>query len=184
VWSRNFLNIFATPLSIGEYLSGLVLSSTVTSLVGLAVMLVLATFAFGLSFFAYGVMLAPFLMVLFLFGIAMGIVGSAVVLRFGPASEWFIWPIPALISPFVGVFYPLSVLPRWMRAIAHALPPSYVFEGMRAIIAGGAASGVTLLWGIWLAVMYVVLACWFFARVHRYAVRTGLIARYSAETVS
>jgi ABC-2 type transport system permease protein len=184
VWSRNFLNIFATPLSISEYLSGLVLSSTATSLVGLAVMLVLATFAFGLSFFAYGVMLVPFLLVLFLFGIAMGIVGSAVVLRFGPASEWFIWPIPALISPFVGVFYPLSVLPRWMRAIAHALPPSYVFEGMRAIIAGGAASGVTLLWGVWLAVIYVVLACWFFARVHRYAVRTGLIARYSSETVS
>src|SRR5512141_2107205 len=39
VWSRNFLNIFATPLSIGEYLSGLVLSSIATSLVGLAVML-------------------------------------------------------------------------------------------------------------------------------------------------
>jgi ABC-2 type transport system permease protein len=184
VWSRNFLNIFATPLSIAEYLSGLVLSSTATSLFGLAVMLMLATFAFGLSFFAYGVMLVPFLMVLFLFGIAMGIVGSAVVLRFGPASEWFIWPIPALISPFVGVFYPLSVLPRWMQAIAHTLPPSYVFEGMRAIIAGGTASGVTLLWGIWLAMMYVVLACWFFARVHRHAVRTGLIARYSAETVS
>jgi len=35
-----------------------------------------------------------------------------------------------------------------------------------------------------LAMLYVVLACWFFANVHRYAVRTGLIARYSAETVS
>ena len=184
VWSRNFLNIFATPLSIWEYLGGLVLSSTATSLVGLAVMLAIATFAFGLSFFAYGVMLAPFLLVLFLFGIAMGIVGSAVVLRFGPASEWFIWPIPALLSPFVGVFYPLSVLPRWMRAVGHALPPSYVFAGMRAILAGGAASGAMLLWGVWLALGYVALACWFFARVHRHAVRTGLIARYSAETVS
>jgi ABC-2 type transport system permease protein len=184
VWSRNFLNIFATPLSIAEYLSGLVLSSTITSLVGLAVMLALATFAFGLSFFAYGAMLVPFLLVLFLFGIAMGIVGVAVVLRFGPASEWFIWPIPALISPFVGVFYPLSVLPGWMRAFALVLPPSYVFEGMRAIIAGGAASFTLLLWGVWLAVIYVLLACWVFARVHRHAVRTGLIARYSAETVS
>jgi ABC-2 type transport system permease protein len=184
VWSRNFLNIFATPLSIAEYLSGLVLSSTITSLVGLGVMLALATFAFGLSFFAYGAMLVPFLLVLFLFGIAMGIVGVAVVLRFGPASEWFIWPIPALISPFVGVFYPLSVLPGWMRAIAHVLPPSYVFEGMRTIIAGGVASLTLLLWGIWLAVIYVALACWVFARVHRHAVRTGLIARYSAETVS
>ncbi|HET7185649.1 MAG TPA: ABC transporter permease [Terriglobales bacterium] len=184
VWSRNFLNIFATPLSIFEYLGGLVLSAVATSLVGLAVMLALAMLAFGLSFFSYGVVLIPFLLVLFLFGIAMGIVGTAIVLRFGPAAEWFIWPIPATISPFVGVFYPLATLPHWMQVIAHGLPPSYVFEGMRAVIAGQAASSMLLLGGIWLALLYVVLACWFFARIYRYAVRTGLIARYSAETVS
>src|SRR5271168_2309661 len=54
VWSRNFLNIFATPLSISEYIRGLVLSSIATSSIGLAVMLVFATAIFGLSFFAYG----------------------------------------------------------------------------------------------------------------------------------
>src|ERR1700686_4496594 len=36
VWSPNFLTIFATPLSISEYVSGLVVTSTVTSLVGLS----------------------------------------------------------------------------------------------------------------------------------------------------
>jgi len=41
VWSRNFLNLFATPLSIGEYVAGLVVSSVLTSAVGLVVMLVL-----------------------------------------------------------------------------------------------------------------------------------------------
>ncbi len=87
VWSRNFLNIFATPLSVSEYIGALVLSSIVTSAVGLVVMLVLATLLFGLSFFAYGVILIPFLLVLFLFGIALGILGSAMVLRLGPASE-------------------------------------------------------------------------------------------------
>src|SRR5499427_6561510 len=125
VWSRNFLNIFATPLSIYEYVAGLVTSSIVTSTLGLVVMVVLATTVFGLSFFTYGVMLAPFLLVLFLFGIACGIFGSAIVLRLGPASEWFIWPIPAMLSPFAGVFYPLSTLPKWMQAIGHLLPPSY-----------------------------------------------------------
>src|SRR3954470_12053094 len=72
VWSRNFLNIFASPLSIGEYLAGQVVSSMFTSAVGLAAMLLLATTVFGVSFAAYGVMLVPFLLVLFLFGIAMG----------------------------------------------------------------------------------------------------------------
>ena len=43
---------------------------------------------------------------------------------------------------------------------------------------------MALLWGAGLAVAEVVVAGWFFARVYRYGVRTGLIARYSAETVS
>ncbi len=184
VWSRNFLNVFATPLWITEYVSGLVLTSIVTSAVGLAVMFVLATTAFGLSFLNYGVMVLPFLFVLFLFGIALGIIGSALVLRLGPAAEWFVWPIPALLSPFAGVFYPISVLPVWMQYIARLLPASYVFEAMRAVLAGQAASKWALLAGGGLAVIDVVLACWFFTRVFRYAVQTGLIARYSAETVS
>jgi ABC-2 type transport system permease protein len=95
-----------------------------------------------------------------------------------------VWPIPAILSPFAGVFYPLSTLPWWMRLISRILPPSYVFEGMRAIVSGGRASGTGLLWGGGLAVMYVMLACWFFTRMYRHAVRTGLIARYSAETVN
>src|ERR1019366_2335998 len=167
VWSRNFLNIFATPLSISEYLSGLVLSSIATSSVGLVVMLVVATAVFGLSFFVYGLMLVPFFLVLFMCGIALGILGSAVVLRLGPPAEWFVWPIPAIISPFVGVFYPLLTLPRWMRYISRVLPPSYVFEGMRAIVSGGPTAPHGLLWRACLAMLYILLACWFFTRVYR-----------------
>src|SRR5581483_1076261 len=123
VWSRNFLNIFATPLSIAEYLTGLVLSSIVTSAVGLVVMLIMAAAFFGLSFLSYGFALAAYIFTLFLFGIALGVFACGLVLRLGPAAEWFIWPIPALLSPFAGVFYPVATLPAWMQAISHALPP-------------------------------------------------------------
>ncbi|MHC1727827.1 MAG: ABC transporter permease [Syntrophobacteraceae bacterium] len=184
VWSRNFLNIFATPLSIPEYLGGLVLSSIATSTLGVAVMFFLASLVFGLSFSIYGLMLIPCLFVLFLFGIALGIIGCAIVLRLGPASEWFIWPIPALLSPFVGVLYPLSTLPEWMRVLSYLLPPSYVFEGMRAAISGGTVPVSALLWGGLSALVYLLAACLFFVRIHKHAVRTGLFARYSAETLS
>lgn len=184
VWSRNFLNLFATPLSISEYLGGLVLASIATSIVGLAVMLSLASLVFGLSLFSYGIMAFPFLLILFLFGIALGIFGCGIVLRLGPAAEWFIWPIPALLAPLAGVFYPLSTLPSWMQHLARALPPAYVFESLRTIVAGGAVGTTALLQGGGLAILYILLAGWFFRRIYRYAVRTGLFARYSAETVS
>jgi ABC-2 type transport system permease protein len=184
VWSRSFLNLFASPLTIPQYLLGLVLASTLSSLVGLLVMLLLATTAFGLSFLGCGAALVPFLLILFLFGVALGIATTAMVLRLGPAAEWFVWPVPAMVSPFAGVFYPLSTLPAWMQFIGQLLPPSYVFEGLRTILAGGSLPVSSLMWGLGLAALYVVLACGFFARVYRHAVRTGILARYSAETLN
>jgi ABC-2 type transport system permease protein len=184
VWSRNFLNVFASPILISEYIAGLVVSSIWTSMVGLIMMLILAKGFFGLSLLDYGLLLIPFFLVLFLCGIALGIFASALVLRMGPAAEWLIWPIPAMISPFAAVFYPLSTLPGWMQWIGHALPPSYVFEGMRAILAGRPIPRFDLVTGASLAVFYLAAAYWFFSRVYQHVVRTGLIARYSAETLS
>jgi ABC-2 type transport system permease protein len=184
VWSRNFLAVFASPLRLREYVAGLVLSSMAMSAVALAVMVLLASAVFGLSFLALGALLVPFLLVLFLFGVALGILGAAIVLRLGPAAEWLIWPIPALLSPFAGVFYPLATLPRWMQLVARILPPSYVFEALRTALAGGAVDGAALAWGAGLALVEVLVAGWGFARVHRQVVASGLLARYSAETVS
>lgn len=184
VWTRNFLNMFATPLRMTEYLGGLVLSSIATSTVGLTVMLLLATGVFGLSFFSYGLMLLPALLVLFLFGIAMGIAATAMVMRLGPAAEWFAWPIPALMAPFASVYYPLSTLPTWMQVVARFLPPAYVFENIRSVAARGPVNWGALALGAGLAFVYVLLAGWFFATMYRYGVRTGLIARYTAEGVS
>ncbi|MFH0754762.1 MAG: ABC transporter permease [Candidatus Omnitrophota bacterium] len=183
VWSRNFLNIFATPIRVSEYVMGLVCSSVLTSSVGVLMMLVIATMVFGLSFFAYGVMLLPLILVLFLFGIALGILGCALVMRLGPSAEWFIWPIPAMIAPFAAVFYPVSVLPGWMQYVSRGIPPSYVFESMRMIISGKPVPAEMLVIGLILSVVYVVVAGYIFYKTYRHAARTGLIARYSAENL-
>jgi ABC-2 type transport system permease protein len=184
VWSRNFLNIFATPLKTSEYLAGLVSTSVVSSAISLATMLLLAGVAFGPRFLSDGWALLPLLLVLFLSGIALGIVGAAIVLRLGPASEWLIWPIPTLLSPFAAVFYPLSVLPAWMRTISAVVAPSYVFEGMRAVVAHRPVPWTQLATGAGLSIAYVLVACLFFTLVYRDAIRTGRIARYSAESTS
>jgi ABC-2 type transport system permease protein len=83
------------------------------------------------------------------------------------------------------VFYPLSTLPAWMQWVGYVLPPSYVFEDLRATFAGqpsGAWSSQLL--AASLALVHVVVAGWLFSRVYRKAVRSGLLARYSAESVS
>ena len=71
-----------------------------------------------------------------------------------------------------------------MQYLSRLLPPSYVFESMRAMLAGGPGQPAGLLLAGSLAVLYILLACLFFARIHRHTIRTGLLARYSAETLS
>ncbi len=188
IWARNFLNLFSTPLSLPEYLVGLLVTGTATSLLGLVVMLGFAFFIFGLSFVSYGWMIFPLIIALFLFGTALGILSSAVVLKYGPSTEWFIWPIPVLLSPFVGVFYPLSVLPKWMQVISLILPPSYVFTDLRAIALGKVYSltpfFVHLLAAFGIDLIYIAFSCFVFRWVYQNALKTGIIPRYSAENVT
>jgi len=181
VWAKNFLNIFASPLKVSEYILGFVVSSVFTSAAGLVAMVVFAGLFFGFSVFMFGALLLPFLLILFLFGVTLGIIGAAIVLRFGPAAEWLVWPIPTILSPFVGVFYPVATLPGWMQVISKALPPAYVFEGMRSALMQGTVSLPLLWWGIVLALLYVLLAYGIFFFVYRVVVRNGLIARFEAE---
>jgi ABC-2 type transport system permease protein len=181
VWSHNLLNTFASPLKVGEYLSGFILASIVTSSFGLVILIILAELFFGLSMFALGAVFLPAVLVLFLFGIALGIVGASIVLRLGPWAEWFTWPIPAILSPIVGVFYPVSVLPQWVQYISHLLPPTGVFEAMRAVITNGQLDLALLAQSIALSCVYLLLAYILFIVTYRTVVRRGLIARYSAE---
>lgn len=182
VWSRNLLNIFATPLTIAEYLAGLITTSIITSLIGLLVMLTVSSLFFGLSFATFGLQFIPFIMILFIFGMTLGIVATGIILRLGPSSEWLVWPIPAIISPFSGVFYPVSTLPSWMQTISRVLPPRYVFENMRTIVENGTFSTTDFIVSFFLTLFYLALACVYYVSTYRHAIRSGLVARYSAES--
>jgi ABC-2 type transport system permease protein len=39
-----------------------------------------------------------------------------------------------LFMPLACVYYPVTTLPVWLQPAAWALPPTYVFEGMRALL--------------------------------------------------
>ena len=148
-------------------------------------MLVLATGVFGLPLLSIrGSMLVPILVILFVFGIALGIFGSAMVLRFGPASEWLIWPIPALLAPFAGVFYP-GGNPAALDAGggSRRCRRRMYSRRLRAVVAGKArrrqgrcCSARHWRW------LLLVLSSLAFGRVYRFVVRSGLLARYSSES--
>ena len=181
VWTRNFMNLFASPLTVGEYVWGLVLTSVVTSLVSISFMVVLAWLLFAYNIFQFGFMLIPFVAVLFLFGWAAGIFATSVIIRFGPSSEILAWSIPVLLTPFSGVFYPIVVLPKYVYAVASILPSAQVFEGMRSIILSGSFDTTRLSAAFVLAFISFVLSFWFLLRFYRRALRNGSFTRFLTE---
>jgi ABC-2 type transport system permease protein len=64
------------------------------------------------------------------------------------------WALMFGITPFCAVYYPVAVLPDLLEPVARALPPSHIFEGLRALINDGvldlgylgAAFALNVLW--------------------------------------
>jgi ABC-2 type transport system permease protein len=186
IWSQNFINFFASPLKIREYLGGLILTSTATGVAAFLVMIVIAGAAFGYNMLRVGLLLLPSMAILLLFGIAMGIFVSGIIFRLGPSAEWLGWPIPMVLSIFAGVYYPLSTLPSAFQSIARLIPASYVFEACRVVLATGGMPqgyGGQLLLGFLLSAAYLFLTSYFFVRVYKRNLRSGSIARFNAETL-
>lgn len=181
VWTRNFINLFSSPLSLHEYILGFVVVSIVESSVSLVFMAVLAQILLSYHILSFGLLLVPFAAVLFVFGLAMGIFTTAVVMRFGPSAEMVVWSIPPLLAPFSAVFYPLSALPFTLQKIAYFIPATHVFEGMRGVVLTGSLDWQSLAVGFALAVLYCIIAYWFLYRSYKSVLRRGTFARFATE---
>ena len=177
VWSRNLLNIFVSPLSGAEYITSLMLLSVIKLILTSTVMIVLAWLLYSFDIFRLGFSLLPFIVNLIVMGWAIGIVTTAVILRFGQQAEVLAWGIALLFQPFSAVFYPVSILPGPLRIIAHYIPSAHVFEGMRQVISNGAFPAEHLLWAAGLNVVYLAVSLVFFRWNFSVVKKKGLLAK-------
>lgn len=181
MWTRNLLNLFGSPLSIHEYAIALILVSITESFISLGFVAMLAWFLFAYTFAQFGIFLIPFFGILLIFGLAVGIFTTAVVLRYGPSAEIFAWSIPVLLTPLSAVYYPISALPNWLQVFARLLPTAYVFEGMRAVVLINQLDTHPLLMGFGLAMFYFIGAYLFLYRSYKSVLRRGTLTRFVTE---
>jgi len=177
VWARNFLNIFASPLKPAEYIVSLMLVSSVKILIAGGVMSLLAWLLYSFNIFVLGISLLPFILSLVILGWAIGIVTTSLILRFGQQAEVLAWGLALLFQPVSAVFYPVSVLPSSLQAVARYIPASHVFEGMRAVITTGGFPTHELVWSLGLDTAYIGIAFVLFFFVMRAVKTRGLLAK-------
>jgi ABC-2 type transport system permease protein len=134
MWSRNLGNLMMSPLRPVEFIAALMIMSIVRLLIGMIPVTLLALAFFGFNFWSLGFPLVAFFVNLMLTSWAIGIFVAGLLLRNGMGAESMAWTIMFLFLPLTCVYYPVTVLPHWLQYVSWSLPPTYVFEGMRALL--------------------------------------------------
>ena len=135
MYSRNMGNLLMTPLRPLEFVAALTVMSLLRLVIGIVPVTAMAVLFFGFNLWGIGFALGAFFANLFLTSWAVGLVVCGLILRNGLGAEAMAWSLMFLLLPLTCVYYPVALLPGWLQAIAWLLPPTYVFEGLRAILA-------------------------------------------------
>jgi ABC-2 type transport system permease protein len=136
MYSHNLANIMMSPLRPVEFIGALMIMSVVRLAIGMIPVSFLAIAFFGFNLWSLGLALVAFFANLLLTSWSIGIFVAGLLLRNGMGAESLAWTIMFLFLPLTCVYYPVAVLPVWLQYVAWALPPTYVFEGMRALLIG------------------------------------------------
>jgi ABC-2 type transport system permease protein len=175
MYSRNLGHLFSSPLRPYELVCALLVISLIRTLIGVGGAALLAIPLYHYSIFSMGLPLLAFFVNLLVMGWSIGLLVSGLVLRYGLGAENLAWVAIFAVAPVSGIYYPISVLPDWLRVIADLLPASYVFEGMRAVLFESTFRMDLFVRAVGLNLLYLGFGIAVFLAVFRTARRRGLL---------
>lgn len=156
MWSRNIGHLMISPLRPAEFALSLMVVSILRVLIGLLPVSVFAILFFGFNAYELGLSLVAFFFNLMMTSWAIGLAVTGLVLRHGLGVENLAWGFGFILLPLCCVYYPLDTLPTWLQPVSLALAPTYVFEGMRALVIEGSHRGGLMLVALGLNAVYLV----------------------------
>ena len=175
MWARNLGQLFVTPLRPYEWLISLLAMSVIRVTIGVVPAALLAIPLYDYSIFAMGLPLVAFVVILAAMGWGLGLAICGGILRHGMGAESLAWTVIFAIAPLSCVYYPVTTLPAWLQPVCWALPSTYVFEGMRAVLFGGVFRTDYFLAGLALDVVYVAVGAAIFFIAFRDARHRGAL---------
>src|ERR1700742_3947482 len=173
MWARNLGNLMMSPLKPIEFLIALMVMSIMRLAIGVIPMVILALVLFHFNIFSLGLPLIAFFCNLIFTSWAVGIFVSGLVLRNGLGAEGIVWTLMFALMPLACVYYPVRVLALWLQHVSWALPPPYVFEGMRTLLIEGVFRADLVLTGVALNAVLLVASFAAFLALLRSAKRLG-----------
>jgi len=181
MYARNIGNLMMSPLTPLEFVASLSLMSIIRLMIGLVPVSLIALVLFGFNLWGLGFPLIAFFINLIVTSWAVSLVVAGLILRHGLGAESLAWTAIFIMMPVCAVYYPVSILPAPVQMLAWSLPPSYVFEGMRALLVDGVFRADLMAWALGLNAIYFTLAALVFMRLFEKARTTGSLLASSSE---
>jgi len=175
IWSRNFTNLFIAPIKISEIIAALTITAIFRTLIGLVPAVLVAIPLFGVSIFKLGIPLIFILIALYIFGISLGLLVTAGLLRFGPSFENIAWASLFFLAPLGCIYYPIEVLPNVLQIIAKGLPLVHIFEEMRNILINQTVNSLEIIKSILISITYFFLGVIIFYIAYHGAKKKGTL---------
>ena len=181
VWTRNLLNVFVAPVRTTEYLGATFAVGILRIAVTGVVLGSIAWLGYAFNVFILEWWLVPFFLNLMLFGWSLGMISTALILRWGQAAESLAWAVPFFIQPVVAVFYPVADMPAWSQPVAWAFPATYIFEGMREVMRTGSMNLTLLAQALVLNLVYLAAAGGLFGWILNLTRKRGLLTKFATQ---
>ena len=176
IWSRNLINLFVSPIKINEIVIALTCTALLRTMIGLVPAVLIAIPLFGISLLELGYPLILLLLSLYIFGITLGLLVTAGLVRFGPSFENIAWASLFFIAPIGCIYYPVEILPNWLQPIALALPLAHIFEETRSILITNTVHYSNIYYALMLNMIYLFLAiCTFYYSFKTAKIKGSLI---------
>jgi ABC-2 type transport system permease protein len=173
MWSRNLANILMSPLTAVEFVVSLMTMSLVRLVIGVVPVTLVAFLVFDFNIWSLGLAFGAFFVVLSLFAWSVGLFVCGMLLRYGLGAESLAWSLMFAVQPLGCVYYPVTTLPEWLQPVALALPATYVFEGLRALLIDHRLRADLLERALAMDVGYFAIAAFAFGRLLAEARRAG-----------
>jgi len=174
LWSRNLINLFVTPATIQEWIVAHMIVGAINACVGALFGVAAIWFLYGISVFAVGpVFLLLFALLLFS-GYSIGLLTSSTLVTWGNSAQKLVWVMGWFFVPFIGVYYPIEIMPFWAQAFAYCIPMTYMFKVLRIYLQSQVIDFAVLGTGILLTIFYFSLAVSIFIWSFNMSRKSGL----------
>ncbi len=175
MWSRNLGHLFVSPIRPWEIIVAFMTISLIRTTIGVLGASLLAVPLYHYSIFEMGLPLIAFFFNLIVMGWALGLVVTGILLRYGLGAESLAWVLVFALAPLSCIYYPIDILPDWLKSIAVLLPSTHVFEGMRSVLIDHTFRTDLLVNAVSLNLVYVAIGVAVFLRFFWIARMRGLL---------